>query len=455
MKKIILCAVFALMAVAEILAQDKGNKTITPLAVGDTVPEITLKHIINYKSPSAKLSDFKGKLLILDFWATFCTPCVDALPTVNKLNQKFEGKAFILPVTSSANHDYESKIRATLAKINLPDLPSVIDGDLLDNYFPHRLIPHEVWIDSNGKVIAITNGEEVNEENILNALSNAGLPKMQQKTDQLSFDAGKPLLVNGNAGADSAVLYRSILTKYIDGIGGGEYYNNGKKLTGNIYRGFNTNMYMMFARTFAGELKDFGGSFNVKSTIIEADGKSYMMTTDQYNKETPWSEKSKWYNYNLILPKHVSDSLFFRKYMLEDLNRFFEYTGSVQKRVVPILVITQLKGQSAKFPLSKATTGIHQMVEEGGKLIKIENESFNEFVAFLRKYPDTPPIINETKYADERVDMDLGLKTQLDDAWNKALDLPAVKAILNKYGLDIVEKTGPAEVLVLTKKKNW
>jgi thiol-disulfide isomerase/thioredoxin len=452
MKKIILCAVFALMTVAEILAQDKENKTITPLAVGDTVPEITLKHIINYKSPSVKLSDFKGKLLILDFWATFCTPCVDALPTVNKLNKKFEGKAFILPVASVRNNDNESKVRATLEKINLPGLASVINGDILDDYFPHHIIPHEVWIDSNGKVIAITNGEEVNEENILNALSNAGLPKMQQKRDQLSFDAGKPLLVNGNAGADSAFLYRSILTKYIDGIGGGERYYKGKERAGNFYMGFNTNMYMLFYRAFSGWLPS---NFNVRSTIIEADGKKYIMSADQYHKEVSWSEKSKWYNYNLILPKYVSDSIFFRKYMMEDLNRFFEYTGSIQKRVVPILVITQLKGQSAKFPLSRDTTAVHKVVREGGKVIRIENIAFDAFLDIFKQYPDTPPIVNGTKYGKEHVDMDLGLKEGLDDAWSKSLDVPAVKAILNKYGLDIVEKTGPAEVLVLTKKKNW
>lgn len=42
------------------------------LTVGDVMPDITFNNLVNYKSSSAKLSDFKGKLVILDFWATTC-----------------------------------------------------------------------------------------------------------------------------------------------------------------------------------------------------------------------------------------------------------------------------------------------------------------------------------------------------------------------------------------------
>lgn len=45
------------------------------LTIGDTLPDVEINNIVNYKAKSVKASDFKGKLLILDFWAT-CVPLV-------------------------------------------------------------------------------------------------------------------------------------------------------------------------------------------------------------------------------------------------------------------------------------------------------------------------------------------------------------------------------------------
>ena len=66
--------------------KDEGfNKhEIKPLKIGDKVPDIEFKNIINYKSKTARLSDFKGKLVILDFWGTWCTSCIAAFPKMEE-----------------------------------------------------------------------------------------------------------------------------------------------------------------------------------------------------------------------------------------------------------------------------------------------------------------------------------------------------------------------------------
>ncbi|MGB4400563.1 MAG: TlpA disulfide reductase family protein, partial [Daejeonella sp.] len=69
------------------------------LKIGDKVPDVTINNISNYKSTSAKLSDFKGKLLILDFWATWCAPCIAMIPKMDSLEKAFEGKVAFLSVT--------------------------------------------------------------------------------------------------------------------------------------------------------------------------------------------------------------------------------------------------------------------------------------------------------------------------------------------------------------------
>jgi cytochrome oxidase Cu insertion factor (SCO1/SenC/PrrC family) len=58
---------------------------IQPLSIGDKVPDIQFENILNYKSKKAKLSDFKGKLVILDMWSTSCTFCIAAFPKMEEL----------------------------------------------------------------------------------------------------------------------------------------------------------------------------------------------------------------------------------------------------------------------------------------------------------------------------------------------------------------------------------
>lgn len=61
--------------------------------VGEKAPEINLEAI--YNKPDGKiptLQSLKGKVIVLDFWATWCNPCVEAFPENNKLSNKYKDK---------------------------------------------------------------------------------------------------------------------------------------------------------------------------------------------------------------------------------------------------------------------------------------------------------------------------------------------------------------------------
>jgi thiol-disulfide isomerase/thioredoxin len=73
------------------------------LAVGDVAPEFKLK---DADGKEHKLSDYKGKIVLLDFWATWCGPCRMAMPGVQKIHEKFKDKpVVVIGMNTSENKD--------------------------------------------------------------------------------------------------------------------------------------------------------------------------------------------------------------------------------------------------------------------------------------------------------------------------------------------------------------
>lgn len=140
---------------------------IQGLKVGDKIPDIDLGHVLNNYTGKTKWSQFKGQLVILDFWHTQCSNCIEAFPKMEKLQQKYGNKIQIILVNQfESAKTLERKIPKLYAgKFNMPNLPSIVPDNDYDGsweefqkntyfrIFPQRGVPHHVWIDSNGTII--------------------------------------------------------------------------------------------------------------------------------------------------------------------------------------------------------------------------------------------------------------------------------------------------------------
>ena len=131
---------------------------VSALEIGDDERDFTLKNI---EGKETKLSEFKGKAIILNFFATWCPPCRAEIPDFIELQKAYGPSGFTF-VGVSLVDEKESKDSATQAGITYPIL--IDDGKASDIYGPVRSIPTTYVIGKDFKIAKIYIGARSKEE---------------------------------------------------------------------------------------------------------------------------------------------------------------------------------------------------------------------------------------------------------------------------------------------------
>lgn len=137
--------------------------------VGSIAPAFTLK---DSNGQMVSLSDFKGKnYILIDFWASWCAPCLEELPYIKELYKKYHQQGFeIISVTQDKEADLWKKAIAK-EKIEAWKHLSVTENKttIINDYFVFG-IPHKVLIDKNGVIIGKWKGSGENNKHELQQL---------------------------------------------------------------------------------------------------------------------------------------------------------------------------------------------------------------------------------------------------------------------------------------------
>jgi thiol-disulfide isomerase/thioredoxin len=143
---------------------------------GDTVADLQAKKILNYTASSSSLTNIKGNITIIDFFGTWCVPCIKALPELTHYKNKFAADVNIFLVSNEA----EDKLNKFISNRKPFALPLVVDeSNIFTTAFQPPSYPYTVVLDKNLKIISITNAADLTEA-------------MLQKF----VDEGKNLMVN-------------------------------------------------------------------------------------------------------------------------------------------------------------------------------------------------------------------------------------------------------------------
>lgn len=176
-------------------SKDKKSANAGP-SVGDNAPEFTLK---DDKGKQFRLRDQRGKVVVIDFWATWCGPCVAAMPKVEAIHNDYKAKDVLVyginteDSKSSAVRKFMSNKKTTYG--------SLMDGDDVSNQYKVSAIPAFFVIDAEGKIAY--SGTGFREKEIRTAIDKALAAKdasnkkpEEKKPEEKKPEAKKPAPAN-------------------------------------------------------------------------------------------------------------------------------------------------------------------------------------------------------------------------------------------------------------------
>jgi thiol-disulfide isomerase/thioredoxin len=142
-------------------------KSVSQAQTGYTVNDMTVdfqvSKIINSSASSSSFQNLNDRLLVVDFFGTWCAPCVRALPKLSALQKKYKDQVRILLVSDESIE----KLTSFISKQNDFIFPVVVDeAKIFTKYFQPPSYPYSFIVDKNGRVIAIPTQEDMTEKNI-------------------------------------------------------------------------------------------------------------------------------------------------------------------------------------------------------------------------------------------------------------------------------------------------
>ena len=146
-----IAAVVAAMLFAgiRIARNNRANGSAKGQLIGNVAPDFVLQTL---DGKNLKLSDFRGRAVLLNFWATYCGPCKIEMPWFVELQKEYGPQGF--QIVGVANDDASTADIAKFAKEMGINYPILIGKDSVSDSYKVSVLPTTFFLDRDGKLIA-------------------------------------------------------------------------------------------------------------------------------------------------------------------------------------------------------------------------------------------------------------------------------------------------------------
>jgi peroxiredoxin len=126
---------------------------------------------VDLKGRTMRLADYLGeRVVLLDFWATYCEPCLAEMPHLEALYEAERGRGLVVIGVAMDGPETEAEVPSFVARNGLA-FPVVVDDDshVASLYNPKKSAPLSVLIDRGGRVVRVREGYNPGDERLVAA----------------------------------------------------------------------------------------------------------------------------------------------------------------------------------------------------------------------------------------------------------------------------------------------
>jgi peroxiredoxin len=152
-------------------ATNQTFQTLTPEPAqeGNRAPDFTLQ---NLKGEDVTLSSFRGKTVMINFWAVWCDPCVKELPSIQNVSKEWSSKGLVVLAIAVKENEQLDTVEQYITQ-NSYTFPVLFDSQGINSVYNATYLPTTFFIDTEGIIKKIQVGSFENQaaiEKILNPL---------------------------------------------------------------------------------------------------------------------------------------------------------------------------------------------------------------------------------------------------------------------------------------------
>ncbi len=178
---------FLCLSISATVQQKTTSQT---LKIGDKVPEVLLTNILNSHAKSIRLSDYRGKLVLIDFWTTWCSSCVQGFPELDSLQRIYPKTLQVILVNPQRNHNSEKAVEIIIDRVNAWSplrlkLPIAFQDTTMTRLIAFHTVPTCAWISADGRLIAVTDKDQVTPANIEKIMHGEAVSLKQNSDNQM------------------------------------------------------------------------------------------------------------------------------------------------------------------------------------------------------------------------------------------------------------------------------